>query len=74
MATNPAVSSEAGHELFGWECHDDYFNEAVGGDSVMDLADTSADIDMIENTYPMESIVHELLLKQWLLTAQKQAF
>ena len=64
MTTNPAVSSETGLiELLGRECYDDYFNEAVGGDSIMGLGDISADIDSIENACAMESIVDELLLE-----------
>ena len=39
MATNTAVSSKAGLiELLGQECCSDYFNEAVGGDSIMGAA------------------------------------
>ena len=58
MATNPAVCSKAGLvELLGQECYDEYFDEAVGGDSIMqDLG------DIIENICIMESIVDELLL------------
>ena len=64
MATNPAVSSEAGIvELLGRECCDDYFNKAVGGDSIMDLGDTSADVDITNNACTMESIVDELQLE-----------
>ena len=64
MANNTAVSSEARLvDLLGWECCNDYFNEAVGGDSIVGLCDISTDVDIIENTCTMESIVDKLLLE-----------
>ena len=64
MAINPAVSSEARLvELLGWECYDDYFDEAVGEESLMGLGDISADVDIIENACPMESTVDRLLFE-----------
>ena len=58
MATNLAVSIEARLvKLLGWESCEDYFNEAVGGDSVMGI---SADV---KNACTMESIVDKILLE-----------
>ena len=64
MATNPAVSIDARLvELLSRESCDNYFNEAVGRDSVMGLGGISADVDIIKNVCAMESIVDELLLE-----------
>ena len=66
MATNPAVSSEARLvKLLGRESCNNYFNEAVGGDSVMGLGDISADVDIIDNACAIESIVDELTVANW---------
>ena len=64
MATNSALSSEAGLvELFGRECYNDYFNKAVGGDSIMGVGDISANVVIFDNACAMESIIDELLLE-----------
>ena len=39
---------------------DDYFNEAIGGDSVLGLGDISVDVDIIEDACAMGSIVDKL--------------
>ena len=63
MATNPVVSSEAGLvEFLGRERYDDYFNEAVGGDSLVG-SNVSTDVDYFDSACAMESIVDELLLQ-----------
>ena len=64
MATNSELTSEAGLvELLGRERYDDYFNEAVGGDSTMGVGDISANVDIFDNACAMESIIDELLLE-----------
>ena len=65
IATNSVVSYEAGLvELLGRERYDDYFNnEAVGGDSITDAGNISTDVDILENTCTMESIMDALLLE-----------
>jgi hypothetical protein len=64
MATNSELTSEARLvELLGRERYDDYFNEAVGGDSIMGVGDISANVDIFDNACAMESIIDELLLE-----------
>ena len=54
MATNSELTSEAELvELLGRERYDDYFNEAVGGDSTMGVGDISANVDIFDNACAM---------------------
>ena len=54
MATNSELTSEAGLvELLGRERYDDYFNEAVGGDSTMGVGNISANVDIFDNACAM---------------------
>ena len=61
MATNSELTSEAQLvELLGRERYDDYFNEAVGGDSTMGVGDISANVDIFDNACAIWPI------QQWL--------